>query len=248
VALESLVTGGRVLLGFGLQQTQIHVNDRIGRMTPRKRVAFDVESFLTSLGILAKIKDFRENEVIFSQGDPAKSVLFIRKGSVKRTVVSHSGKEAVVGILGRGDFLGTWCLSDHPIRIATVTAILPTSVLAISKRNMIRALHSDHILSDRFIAYLLARTARIEEDLIDHLFNASEKRLARMLMRLTHYGQHQKFETIMPKVSQQLLAEMIGTTRQQVNSLMTKFRRLGFIDYNGELRIHRSLLSVTLRD
>ena len=217
-------------------------------MKPRKQVAFDVESFLASLGIVAKVKDFRENEIIFSQGDPARNVLFIRKGSVKRTVVSHSGKEAVVGILGPGDFLGTWCLSDHPIRIATATAIVPTSVLVISKRDMIRALHADHILSDRFIAYLLARTVRIEENLIDQLFNPSEKRLARVLMRLTHYGQHQKFGTIIPKVSQQLLAEMIGVTRQQVSSLMNKFRRLGFIDYNGELKIHRSLLDVTLRD
>ena len=217
-------------------------------MKPKKQVAFDVESFLISLGVVVKVKDFRENEIIFSQGDPAKNVLFIRKGSVKRTVVSHSGKEAVVGILGPGDFLGTWCLSDHPIRLATVTAILPTSVLVISKRDMVRALHADRILSDRFIAYLLARTVRVEADLIDQLFNASEKRLARVLMRLTHYGQPQKFGTIMPKVSQQLLAEMIGATRQRVNSLMNKFRRLGFIDYNGELKIHRSLLDVILRD
>jgi CRP/FNR family cyclic AMP-dependent transcriptional regulator len=217
-------------------------------MKPKKQVAFDVESFLTSLGVVVKVKDFRKNEIIFSQGDPAKNVLFIRKGCVKRTVVSHSGKEAVVGIVGPGDFLGVWCLSDHPIRLATATAILPTSVLVISKRDMVRALHAEHILSDRFIAYLLTRTVRVEEDLIDQLFNASEKRLARVLMRLTHYGQPQKFGTVMPKVSQQLLAEMIGATRQQVNSLMNKFRRLGFIDYKGELKIHRSLLGVVLRD
>jgi CRP/FNR family cyclic AMP-dependent transcriptional regulator len=217
-------------------------------MKPRRQVGFDVESFLNSLGIAARVRDFRENEIIFSQSDPAREVFFIRKGSVKRAVVSDSGKEAVVGLLGRGDFLGVWCLSDHPIRIATATAILPTSALAISKRDMIRALHADHILSDRFIAYLLARTVRLEEDLIDQLFNASEKRLARVLMRLTHYGQHHKLETITPKVSQQLLADMIGVTRQRVNSLMNKFRRLGFIDYNGELQIHRSLLGVILRD
>ncbi len=216
-------------------------------MKPTKHVAFDVESFLKSLGVVAKVKDFRENEIIFSQGDTARNVLFIRNGSVKRTVVSHSGKEAVVGILGRGDFLGAWCLSN-PIRIATATAILPTTVLMISKRDMVRALHADHILSDRFIAYLLKRTVRLEEDLVDQLFNNSEKRLARVLMRLTHFGQHEKFETAIPKVSQQLLAEMIGTTRQQVNSLMNKFRRLGFLDYNGELKINRSLLGVILRD
>ena len=239
---------GRVLLGFALRKNQICENDLTGRMKPRKQVAFDVESFLASLGVVAKVKDFCENETIFSQGDPAKNVLLIREGRVKRSVVSHSGKEVVVGILGHGDFIGTWCLSDHPIRIATVTAILPTSVLVISKRDMVRALHVDHILSDRFIAYLLARTVRIEEDLIDQLLNASEKRLARVLMRLTHYGQHQNSETVIPKVSQQLLAEMIGATRQQVNSLMNKFRRLGFVDYNGELKIHRSLLGVILRD
>lgn len=217
-------------------------------MKPRKRVAFDVESFLTSIGIAARIKDYRKNEVIFSQGDPARNVLFIRNGRVKRTVVSPSGKEGVIGILGRGDFLGTWCISDHPVRIATVTAILPTSVLVITKQDMVRALHADHVLSDRFIKYLLARTVRIEEDLIDQLLNTSERRLARVLIQLTHYGQHQKFETIMPKVSQQLLAEMIGASRQQVNALMNKFRRLGFIDYNGELKVHHSLLRITLRE
>jgi CRP/FNR family transcriptional regulator, cyclic AMP receptor protein len=217
-------------------------------MTPRKPAAFDVESFLASLGIVARIKNFRKNETIFSQGDPARNVLFIREGSVKRTVVSQSGKEAVVGILGRGDFLGVWCLSDHPTRITSAAAILPTSVRVISKRDMVRALHADHILSDRFIAYLLSRSLTVEEDLIDQLFNTSEKRLARVLMRLTHYGHHQKFGTVMPKLSQQLLAQMIGTTRQRVSSLMNRFRRMGFIDYNGELKIHRSLLGVILRD
>jgi CRP-like cAMP-binding protein len=217
-------------------------------MKPKQKAGFNVESFLTSIGIAAKIKDFRGNEIIFSQGDPARDVLFIRKGSVKRTVVSQSGKEAVVKLLGTGDFLGTWCLSEHPIRIATTKAILPTSVLVISKRDMVRALHASHILSDRFMVYLLARTVSLEENLIDQLFNASEKRLARALMRLTCYGQQQKSETVTPKVSQQMLAEMIGCTRQRVSSLMNKFKRLGFIDYNGELKIHRSLSRVILRD
>ncbi len=223
-------------------------NEILKPMEHRKQLAFDLESFLRSLGIVPKVKDFGAKEIIFSQGDPAKNVLFIRKGSAKRTVVSSSGKEAVVGILGPGDFLGVLCLTDHPIRIATVTTILPTSLLIISKQDMIRALHTDHILSDRFIAYLVARSVRIEEDLIDQLFNASEKRLARVLVRLTHYARHRKFQTVIPKVSQQLLAEMIGVTRQRVNSLMNKFRRLGFIDYNGQLKVHRSLLSVVLRD
>jgi CRP-like cAMP-binding protein len=218
------------------------------RIKPRKQRAFDVESFLTSIGVHAKVKDFRKNERIFSQGDPAKNTLFIRKGSVKRTVVSHSGKEAVAAILGPGDFLGALCLSDHAIRIATATAILPTSVLLISKQDMVRALHADHVLSDRFIAYLLERSVRIEEDLIDQLLNACEKRLARVLLRLAQYGQPQNSKTVIPKLSQQLLAEMIGATRQRVNSLMNKFRRLGFVDYNGGLKIHRSLLGVVLRE
>jgi CRP/FNR family transcriptional regulator, cyclic AMP receptor protein len=220
-------------------------------MKPKKRAAFDVESFLTSLGIVAKIKGFREKEVIFSQGGPVTNVLyFIQKGRVKRSVVSRSGKERIVGILGPGDFLGTGCLLDHPVRFrpATTTAILPTSVLVISKRNMVRAMHAHHILADRFMDYVLARSIRAEEDLIDRLFNPSEKRLARVLMQLSQYGQHQKSETVLPKVSQQLLAEMIGTSRQQVNTLMNKFRKLGFIDYNGVLRIHHSLLCLTLCD
>lgn len=217
-------------------------------MNPRKRAEFDVESFLTSLGIVATIKDFRRNEVIFSQGDPITNVLyFIRKGSVKRTVVSPSGKQRIVSVLGRGDVLGAWCLFDHPIRPATTSAILPTSVLVITKNNMVRALHEHDLFSDRFIAYVLARWIRLEDDLISQLFNSSEKRLARLLMQLSQNGQSRKFETVMPNVSQQLLAEMIGASRQQVNGLMNKFRKLGFIDYNsdGGLKIHRSLSELT---
>jgi CRP/FNR family cyclic AMP-dependent transcriptional regulator len=217
-------------------------------MKSLRKPKFDVESFFDSLGVARGVKEYRRNQVIFTQGDPAIDVLYIRKGRVKRTVVSRSGREAVVGILGPGDFFGEWCLSERPVCIATATAMEPATILLISKEEMVRALHTEHALSDGFIAYLLARTVRIEEDLIDQLFNSTEKRLARALLRLARYGHHSDHETRIRNVSQQTLAEMIGTTRTRVNFLMNKFRRLGFIDYNGEILIHRSLLNVVLRD
>jgi CRP/FNR family transcriptional regulator, cyclic AMP receptor protein len=213
-----------------------------------KKPAFAVEPFFDSLGIVRETKEFRRNQIIFAQGDPARDVLFIRKGRVKRTIVSRSGQEAVVGILGPGDFFGEWCLSEQPVCIATATAMEPTTILVISKEEILRAFHAEHNLSDGFIAYLLARTLRIEEALVDQLFNSTEKRLARALLRLSRYGQQHGLETHIPKVSQQLLAEMIGTTRPRVNYFMNKFRKLGFIDYNGELILRRSLLNVILRE
>jgi CRP/FNR family transcriptional regulator, cyclic AMP receptor protein len=209
---------------------------------------FDVEAFLDALGIVRRVKGFRRDQVIFAQGDPAREVLFIRKGRVKRTVVSPSGKQAIVGILGPGDFFGEWCLSEQPVCIATATAMEPTGIRIIEKEEMLRAFHAQHALSDGFIAYLLGRTMRIEENLIDQLFNSTEKRLARALLRLARYGRDAGQETCIPKVSQQTLADMIGTTRTHVNYFMTKFRKLGFIDYNGELRVRRSLLNVVLRE
>jgi len=217
-------------------------------MKGERRAAFAVESYFDSLGIAREVRAYRKNQIIFRQGDPATEVRFIRRGRVKRTVVSRAGREAVVGILGAGDFFGEWCLSERPICIATATAMEPTTLLVISRREMLRALHTEHALSDGFIAYLLARTVRIEEDLIDQLFNSTERRLARALLRLAKYGHQVEEETHVPKVSQQMLAEMIGTTRTRVNFFMNKFRKLGFIDYNGELRIRRSLLNVVLRD
>jgi CRP/FNR family transcriptional regulator, cyclic AMP receptor protein len=209
---------------------------------------FDVEAFFDAVKLIKTVKTFRRNQIIFLQGDPARDVLFIRKGRVKRTVVSPSGKEAIVGILGPGDFFGEWCLSEQPVCIATATAMEPTTILMIGKDEMLRALHSQHELSDGFIAYLLEKTVRIEENLVDQLFNSTEKRLARALLRLARYGRQVDHETRIPKVSQQTLAEMIGTTRTHVNHFMNKFRRLGFLDYNGELRIRRSLLNVVLRE
>jgi CRP/FNR family transcriptional regulator, cyclic AMP receptor protein len=209
---------------------------------------FELEAFFDAVGITRTVKTFRENEVIFVQGDPARGVLFIRKGRVKRTVVSRSGKEGVVGILGPGDLLGEWCLSAQPVCMATATAMEPTTLLMISREEMLRALHTERGLLDELIAYLLARAMRMEEDLIDQLFNSTEKRLARALLRLARYGRHCGCETCVPKVSQQTLAEMIGTTRTHVNYFMNKFKKLGFIDYSSDLRIRNSLLNVILRE
>jgi CRP/FNR family transcriptional regulator, cyclic AMP receptor protein len=213
-----------------------------------EKSGFDVESFFDTVKLVKTVKAFKRNQIIFLQGDPARDVLFIRKGRVKRTVVSPSGKEAVVGILGPGDFFGEWCLSEQPVCIATATAMEPTTILMIARDEMLRALHAQHQLTDGFIAFLLKKTVRIEEKLVDQLFNSTEKRLARALLRLARYGRQVDGETRIPKISQQTLAEMIGTTRTHVNHFMNKFRRLGFLDYNGELRIRRSLLNVVLRE
>jgi len=207
-----------------------------------------VQSFLDSAGLGRKVDKFRGKETIFAQGDPAKNVMYIQEGGVRLTVVNEAGKEAVVAILGRGDFLGEGCLAGQSICMATATSIAPTTVLVIEKAEMIRALHEEHQLSDRFIAYMLGRNIRVEEDLIDQLFNSSEKRLARTLLLLARYGAQDQPQKVLPKVSQEMLAEMIGTTRSRVNFFMNKFRKLGFIEYNGEIHINNSLLSVVLHD
>lgn len=214
---------------------------------PVKQDGFNVEAYFDSLGIRKTVKTYRKNQVIFLQGDPARDVLYIRRGRVKRTVVSPAGKEAVVSVLGPGDFFGDWCLSEQPVCVATATAMEAASILTISKADMLRALHSAYTLSDGFIAYLLGRTLRIEEDLIDQLFNSTEKRLARALLRLGRYGERRGNETRIPKVSQQTLADMIGTTRTHVNYFMNKFRRKGFIDYRREIRVRSSLANEILR-
>lgn len=204
---------------------------------------FDVEEFLDLVGVAKSVRTYRKNRIIFAQGDPARNVLFIRNGLVKRTVVSPSGKEAIVGILGPGDFFGDWCLSEQPVCIATAVTLELATIVTIGKGEMLRALRTEHRLTEGFIAYLLARTVRVEEKLIDQLFNSAEQRLARALLRLGRYGYQAGQETCIPRVSQQTLAEMIGTTRGHVNHFMNKFRRLGFVDYSkGELRIRRSLV------
>ena len=210
--------------------------------------AFDAKLFLDSAGLGRTLGRFTAKETIFAQGDPAKSVIYIQEGGVKLCVVNEVGKGAVVAILGPGDFFGEGCLAGQPICMGTATAIAPTTVLVIEKSEMIRVLHGEHEFSDRFIAYMLARNIRVEEDLVDQLFNSSEKRLARTLLLLARYGLPGHTQQILPKISQETLAEMIGTTRSRVNFFMNKFKRLGFIQNDGEIRVNDSLLSVVLHD
>jgi len=214
----------------------------------KANVAFNAQDFLDSAGVARMVFEFKKKETIFSQGDLAKDVLYIQKGSVRLSVVNETGKEAVVAVLGPGDFFGEGCLAGQPIRIGTATAITPITVLIIEKKEMIRVLHDEHAFSDRFITYMLSRNIRIEEDLVDQLFNSSEKRLARTLLLLARYGKEDKPQRVLPKIPQEVLAEMVGTTRSRVNFFMNKFRKLGFIKYNGGLQINTSLLSVVLHD
>ena len=210
--------------------------------------AFDPQVFLDSAGVARKVMDFTKKETIFSQGDICKDVLYIQKGGVRLSVVNEAGKEAVVAVLGPGDFFGEGCLGGQPIRTGTATAITATTALVIEKNEMICVLHDEHAFSDRFITYMLSRNIRIEGDLVNQLFNSSEKRLARTLLLLARYGTQDKPQRVLPKIPQQTLAEMIGTTRSRVNCFMNKFRKLGFIKYNGVLQIDTSLLSVVLHD
>jgi CRP-like cAMP-binding protein len=214
----------------------------------KKKLAFNAQEFLDSAGVARKINQFKHAEVIYSQGDGAQSVMYIQDGGVKLTVVNEIGKEAVVAILAAGDFFGEGCLAGQSVRIGTATAITPSTVLIIEKGEMFKVLHEQHVLSDRFIKFMLERNIRIEEDLIDQLFNSSEKRLARTLLLLARYGKEDQPHGVIPKVSQETLAEMIGTTRPRVNFFMNKFRKLGFIKYNGGLQINTSLLSVVLHE
>jgi CRP/FNR family cyclic AMP-dependent transcriptional regulator len=222
------------------------------RRSPPKAIlrsaAFDAQLFLDSAGLGRKVDKFRAKQTVFAQGDPATSVMYIQEGAVKLTVVNEIGKEAVVAMLGPGDFFGEGCLAGQSICIATATAISPTTVLVIEKNEMTRALHEQHELSDRFIAYMLSRNIRVEADLVDQLFNSTEKRLARTLLLLARYGAQGHPQSVLPKVSQEMLAEMIGTTRTRVNFFMNKFKKLGFVRYNGEIHVNNSLLSVVLHD
>jgi CRP/FNR family cyclic AMP-dependent transcriptional regulator len=202
-------------------------------------------------GVPGKVAEFRKSEAIFSQGDSAKNILYIQEGGVKLSVVNGAGKEAVVAILGPGDFLGEGCLADQPVRVGTAAAITPCTVLIIEKNEMVRVLRAQHAFSDRFISYMLARNIRIEEDLVDQLFNHSEKRLARTLLLLARYGKEDQPHLVLHKMSQKVLAGMIGTTRSRVNFFMNKFRKLGFIKYNGSnggLHVNNSLLNVVLHE
>jgi CRP/FNR family transcriptional regulator, cyclic AMP receptor protein len=221
---------------------------RSGQKANVRSPAFDVELFLDSAGLARTIVEYRTSQKLYSQGEIASTVMYIQKGAVKLSVVSEEGKEAVVALLRPGDFLGEGCLAGVPLRIGMATAITPTTVLVIEKKEMMRVLHEEHKLSDRFITYLLTRNIRVEEDLVDQLFNSIEKRLARALLLLARYGKQGQPETLLPKISQETLAEMVGTTRPRINMFMNKFRKLGFVHYNGGIQVHSSLLSVVLHE
>jgi CRP/FNR family cyclic AMP-dependent transcriptional regulator len=218
------------------------------RAAAKKRRDFDAHAFLATIGEGRKFVLFSKKQGIFAQGDLADAVFYIQTGKVKLTVVSKPGKEATIGILGEGHFFGEACLVGQPLRMLTATAMTDCAVLRIDKRVMMTALHREHELSDMFVAYLLGRNIRYEEDLVDQLFNSSEKRLARILLLLAHFGKEGKPESVVPKISQEMLAEMIGTTRSRVSFFMNRFRKLGFIHYNGGLQVHSSLLNVVLHD
>ena len=218
-------------------------------MEPPKKRRFDTQAFLNSPGVARKIVVYPAGTTIYSQGDPSDTIFYIQQGSVKLSVLSQAGREAVVGVLGPGDFFGEGALAGQPIRLATATSMNASTILVVAKRQMIRLLHQQHTLSDRFIAHMLARNTRLEEDLVDQLFNASEKRLARTLLLLARYGKPNGPRRVLPRISQEVLAEMVGTTRSRVNFFMNKFRKLGFIEYNtGSLKVHHALLSVVLHD
>jgi CRP/FNR family transcriptional regulator, cyclic AMP receptor protein len=227
---------------------------RAARAAPRSRVdppaTFDVQAFLESAGLAKTIASYRRGESIFMQGDPCNHVLYIQSGGVKLSVLSKVGREAVVAMLGPGEFFGEGCLAGQDLRMGSATALTPSRILRVEKRAMVQLLHKQHAMSDRFIMHMLARNIRIEEDLIDQLFNSSEKRLARALLLLARYGQKDRPSRVVPSISQETLAEMIGTTRSRVNFFLNKFRKLGFIEYDGErpVTINSSLLSVVLHD
>jgi len=218
----------------------------------KRRGQFNAQAFLDSAGLSKKIREYGRDEAIFAQGDRCENVMYIQHGGVKLSVLSNTGREAIVAMLGPGDFFGEGCLAGQPLRIGSATAITPSRVMVIEKGQMVKVLHKQHALSDRFIAHMLSRNVRIEQDLIDQLFNSSEKRLARALLLLARYGKQDKPRSVVARISQETLSEMVGTTRSRVNFFMNKFKRLGFIQYDGDLeadvQINSSLLSVVLHD
>jgi CRP/FNR family cyclic AMP-dependent transcriptional regulator len=225
---------------------------RSNRLKPKKQLkekpVFDAQAFLDSAGVARKIVGYRKTQKVYSQGDSAEAVFYVQEGGIRLSVVNEVGKEAVVAVLAPGDFFGEGCLAAQRRRMGTATAITSATLLVIEKREMSRVLHEERELSDRFVSHMLARNIRIEEDLVDQMFNSSEKRLARALLLLARYGKEPEPQKVLPKVSQEMLAEMIGTTRSRVNFFMNKFRKLGFIKYNGGLHVDPSLLSVVLHE
>lgn len=217
-------------------------------LVSKKRALFDAAFSLSSTGKARTIVEYQTGDVIFAQGDACDRVFYLQSGSVKLSVVSKAGREAVVAILDAGDFFGEGCLAGQPLRMGNATAVSPSQVLQVAKPRMVRLLHGERAFADRFIAHMLARNIRIEEDLIDQLFNSSEKRLARTLLLLARYGKSDQSTRTIPRLSQETLAEMVGTTRSRVNFFMKKFQRLGFIDYRDGLKVNSSLLTVVLHD
>ena len=214
-----------------------------------KKHKFDTKTFLSTIECGRKVAVVGKKQTIFAQGDSSDAVFYIQKGKVRLTVVSKSGKEATIGILNDGDFFGEGCLAGQPLRLCSATAMTDCSAMQIDKKSMMKVLHREHAFSDMFVAYLLTRNVRYEEDLVDQLFNSSEKRLARLLLLLAHFGKEGKPEAVIPKMSQETLAEMIGTTRSRVSFFMNRFRKLGFVDYGESgLQVHSSLLNVVLHD
>ena len=214
----------------------------------KKNREFDPKTFLATIGAGRKLVAVSERQTIYAQGVGADAVFYIQKGRVKLTVVSKRGKEAVIAVLQQGDFFGEGCLAAQPLRISSAAAMQNLTLMRLEKKTMVGLLHQEPEFAEMFIAYLLSRNIRIEEDLVDQLFNSSEKRLARLLLLLAHYGKDSKPETVLPKISQETLAEMIGTTRSRVSYFMNRFRKMGFIDYNGSLHVNSALLTVVLRD
>jgi len=210
---------------------------------------FDTKAFLAKAGVGKKILSLKKNDTAYVQGDPADAIFYVQKGRLRVTVTSANGKEATITLVGPGEFLGENCMvSAHPVRLATATAMIESALLRISKSEMTRLLHEEPELSEMFVSFLLVRNARIQSDLVDQLFNSSEKRLARILLLLAQFGKESKPETVVPKISQELLAEMIGTTRSRVSFFMNRFRKLGFIEYDGEIRVHNTLLNIFLQE
>jgi CRP/FNR family cyclic AMP-dependent transcriptional regulator len=212
------------------------------------KLPFDPKAFLSKVNGGRTISEFRKNQVVYRQGDPADSVFYIQSGKVKKTIVSEQGKEAVIAVLGTGDFFGEGCIAGQALRLATVAALTECVIARISKADITRVIHKEPAFAELFISHLLARNSRVEEDLVDQLFNSSEKRLARTLLLLANFGKEGHPEQVLAKISQETLAEMIGTTRSRVSRFMNKFRQLGLIDYNGHIEVHRSLLNVVLHE
>jgi CRP/FNR family cyclic AMP-dependent transcriptional regulator len=210
---------------------------------------FDPETFLARAGLGRQVLNLKKNETAYAQGDPTDAIFYVQKGQLRVTVTSSNGKEATLALVSAGEFLGEDCMVlAQPLRLATATAMTECALLRISKAEMVRVLHQEHALSDVFVSFLLTRNARVQADLVDQLFNSSEKRLARILLLLAQFGKDSKPETVVPKISQEILAEMIGTTRSRVSFFMNRFRKLGFIEYNGEIRVHNSLLNIFLQE